>query len=1141
MPFLHRALVYTLFLCSGATALVYQVAWTRSLSLIFGASHQAIAIVLGSFMAGLALGGFVLGRRSARLTRPLRVYGLLEFGVAGFALALPAILALINRVYVGAASNIGEVNGTVNALRVALAFGAVVLPTFFMGGTLPVLTSLLVRHHEDFSGRLSWLYAINTFGAVAGACVAGFVLLPRLGVSGSIHAAVAVNIAIALLAMVVDSRLPSAATGPAPGSAGAETRPSTHGALESEPALRLAYWGTALAGAAALALEVLWTRALAVSAGTTTYAFTVMLAAFLTGIALGSAAHAAVPLRRIAIGLQFGVVMALLGVCAAATSQLIPRLPQVSVDLNQRLYADAQGVRTWTTLALSFAVMLAPCFLMGVAFPLAGQARLRLKRSFGASVGDLVGLNTLGCIVGSMLAGFVLIPFIGLQRGMLAACAAYTAYGLLVLAAHAWGRAPRARFFAIPLALACAAGACVAAALVPRWDPRSLGAFRNNTIAAYVDKDGKPNVRAVTDLSNILYYKEGNGSIVSVLETDGQRSFIVMGKVEATDSLTDVQHEFLLGHLPVLLHPDPKSALVIGLGAGITLGGVCAYDTLDSIELVEIEKAVLGVARQFSDVNGDALSDPRLKITLQDGRNHLLTTSRTYDVITADPIHPWAAGSAYLYTTEYYKLAAARLNQGGVMAQWLPLYELSEAHVKSVIASFASAFKDVTAWQTAYDLVLIGRDAPAPMNLADLERRMASPRAAVQLTRAGLGNALSFVSELTLDDAALREYIRGARVNTDDNLYLEFSTPLTLGTRKVDAIIRSIDSRRASQRSVLGSVTPPFATEGEAEVTLAAYRRAKTETVALQIAHQQAVSDQSGRAFIPIAQRLAAVLEYAPDYSRAKSLLSAAKSYMGIGLVRAGRLGEAAPLLEEALRLDPTNYGAAMELATILIAAGRPDEGVQRLRALRPYLPMHSGLYLNLGAGLLAMGKPDEAATAIGALLALEPENARAHHDLGVVMARWGKGEEALASFETAVRLSPRNPDFRADYAVALAGAKRHASAVRVLRAGLRHEPDNPRLNARLAWILATAPDDSIRGGAEALRLAEKANAATGSAIPQVLDILAAAQAEMGRHAEAATTARRAAALADQQNAAPLAAAIRARLSVYEAGKPFRE
>lgn len=1138
---LFRSLVYTLFLCSGATALIYQVAWTRSLSLIFGASHQAIAIVLGSFMAGLALGGFVLGRRSAKLNRPLRVYGLLEFGVAGFALALPAILALINRVYVGAASNIGEVNGTVNALRVALAFGAVVLPTFFMGGTLPVLTSLLVRSHEDFSGRLSWLYAINTFGAVAGACAAGFVLLPNLGVSGTIHAAFAVNIAIALLAIVIDSRLPSSAAGRGAGVAEAGAGLPARGALESEAALRLAYWGTALAGASALALEVLWTRALAVSAGTTTYAFTVMLAAFLTGIALGSAAHAAMPLRRVPIGLQFGAVMALLGVCAAATSQLIPRLPQVSVDMNQRLYSDAQGVRTWTTLALSFAVMLVPCFLMGVAFPLAGQARLRLKRSFGASVGDLVGLNTLGCIAGSMLAGFVLIPFIGLQRGMLAACAAYTAYGLLVLAAHAWGRAPRVRWVAVPLALACAVGACAAAALIPRWDPRSLGAFRNNTIAAYVDKDGKPNVRAVTDLSNILYYKEGNGSIVSVLETDGQRSFIVMGKVEATDSLTDIQHEFLLGHLPVLLHPDPKSALVIGLGAGITLGGVCAYDTLDRIELVEIEKAVLGVARQFSDVNGDALNDPRLKITLQDGRNHLLTTRTSYDVITADPIHPWAAGSAYLYTTEYYKLAAARLNAGGVMAQWLPLYELSEAHVKSVIASFASAFKDVTAWQTAYDLVLIGRDAPAPMNLADLERRMASPRAAVQLTRAGLGNALSFVSELTLDDAALREYIRGARVNTDDNLYLEFSTPLTLGTRQVDAIIRSIDSRRANQRSVLGSVSPPFATEGEAEVTLAAYRRAKSETVALQITHQQAVSDQTGRAFIPIAERLAAVLAYAPEYSRAKSLLSAAKAYMGIGLVRAGRLGDAAPLLEEALRLDPTNYGAAMELATILIAAGRPDEGVERLRALRPLMPMHSGLYLNLGAGLLAAGKPNEAATAIDALLTLEPENARAHHDLGVVMARWGKPERALTSFEKAVRLSPRNPEFRANYAVALAGAKRHADAVRVLRAGLRLEPENPRLNARLAWGLATAPDGELRDGAEALRLAEKANAATNSSVPQVLDILAAAQAELGRFGEAAMTARKAADIADKMGAAPLATQIRSRIALYDAKQPARD
>jgi spermidine synthase len=968
-----RLLVHALFLLSGATALVYQVTWVRNLSLIFGASHQATSIVLASFMAGLALGGAAAGRRAGSLARPLRGYGWLEIGIALSALALPLLLRGIDAAYVAAAQRAGEVTLAVTLMRIALSFAALALPTFLMGATLPVLVQFSVDRSGELGPRLGWLYGINTLGAAAGAITAGFALIPALGVWRTQLAAVAVNLAVGAAALLADARLRGAAVRPAAAASepAAEPAPSPAHAF----ALRLAFLGTAVAGACALALEVLWTRAIAIAVGGTVYSFTVMLAAFLVGIWLGSWLQAALPLRRVGVATQMGATLVAIGVASWLVSTLIPRLPQLMVELNFSIYADLQRVRPGTTLLVAFAVMLVPCVFMGVAFPLAGRARALLRAGTGEPVGDTVGLNTLGSIAGSLAAGFVLIPRLGLQDGMLLAGALDVAWGSLVLAAALAAGASLSRGLAFGAALAAAAGALALPFLAPAWNVDLLGAFASTQMRRYVRAGGRVDVAGALGGHRLLYFAEGRTSTISVVERRGHRSILVNGRAEASDFLPDLQVEYLLGHVPMLLHPAPRSALVVGLGAGITLGAVAAHPDPERITLVEIEPVVLGGTRRFSDLNDAALDDPRLEIVFQDGRNFLKTTPRRFDVITSDPIYPWNAGSGYLYTTEYYALAAARLAEGGVMCQWWPASDLSNDDFRALVRSFAAAFAHTTLWQSTYDVVLIGSNRPIRVDPAELARRIAQPGVARQLARVGLDAPLPFLAEFALDDAGVRRYIEGAPWNTDDNLYLEFSSPLAIGAAVGPSNVLSIDAYRTNPAAILARPEPLFASREEAKSTLARYQAAKQATSRIFFGARSDHFARVSESLPDASRRLRAILRDLPEYGPARVQLANNLAQIAVRRLEQDRPQEALAEAQESVELvgDAQSHHV---LGTALARLGRPDEAIPHFEAALGLRPWYWLAYAELAGAYHRSGRTPDAIRTLREGLAIEPDNA---------------------------------------------------------------------------------------------------------------------------------------------------------------------
>lgn len=812
MQHLKLVSVGFLFLLSGAAALIYQVVWVRSLALVFGGTHLAVTTVLAVFMAGLALGSWLIGKRVDTQRRPLRVYGVLEIGIALSALLAVRLISGFPSLYAALAPGRDTDPLLLTLLRVLLSAAALIVPTTLMGGTLPVLAAFAARSASSLGARLSLLYGVNTLGAAAGAAVAGFYLLPFHGVTVALAAAVAVNVAAGAGALLLALRVPDAAlSAPEPDPAPRDGREVPDG--KRNAAAMFVLIGAGVSGFCALSYEVLWTRVLTMIIGTSVYGFTIMLIAFLTGIAGGSQLYTMLAARlaasrtglRLMIGL-FGVVQVLIGVSAFFVSLHIRDLPLHALVLRgwiASLGMDSFQARQWANLFIAFSVMLVPALCMGFAFPLAGDIIARARNEVGRAVGAVLSVNTIGAILGAAASGFLLIYLFGVERSLQMIMAINAAWGLLVVARLHRSPAPAAAVGAVSLAvllfLAFDSGS------LRIWDAKFFAVFRNNQPEAF---DTRDKIRDAVENTRVLFSDEGVNATISVIKVrgGGDQALLVNGKVVASNTPQDRQCQLTLGHLPLLLHRDPKKVLVVGLGTGMTLGAVSVHQRVEELTLVEMEPHVLPAARTFGAYNHQVLDDPKLRIVINDGRNHLLTTTDRYDVITADPIHPWTQGSGYLYTSEYFKLAAERLRPGGIMCQWLPIYEMQVEDLRSVAATFASRFRYTLAWLTHYDAELIGSNEPILLDEQVLARRIAEPAVAADLAQVMMGTPRDLLSFFLMGTAGLERFAAGGTVNTDDNLKLEFSAPLSIADRSV--VGRNVASLQPYRENVLAYLEP---------------------------------------------------------------------------------------------------------------------------------------------------------------------------------------------------------------------------------------------------------------------------------------------------------------------------------------------
>ncbi len=773
-------IVHAIAVFSGVAALIYEVVWTRRLTFVFGASIRAVSAVLAAYMAGLALGALIASHkgRAGSTRRPLLAYAALEAGVAVAGWSVPTLIAWLRGVD-SMLYDDGAATGRLTAVRFALALVVVGAPAALMGATFP----LLVRRVPP--RNVATLYAANTLGAVIGTFFAGFYAIGELGVAGTERVAVALNLAVALAAALTHRFVPARE-----GEASA-----AHEALAEQPSIAptIVLASTTLVGVACIASEVLWSRALAFRfswLNNTTYTFPAMLGVVLAGVAFGSLAIAPVLARTRRPGLVYGALVSLAGVLVAVSALVATTRGGAPfgrpLDIANNLVVRRALANV---IAEAAAVVAAPAVLFGAAFPAAIRAATSRAPSARPLVARLYAASTAGAIAGSLLAAFVIVPRIGIARGILAVGAALAVTGLAVLS-----RAPDA--LRRHRAMMVVSVLCALAAV--RWR-----------------LPARPQLTA--DNAPVVFYEEGPTATVTVARAhDGYLRIDVDGVPVAGTSPTMLTDQKSLAHVPMLLVDRPRRALTVGFGSGGTSHSYLLHDRLDAVHAVEIAPEMLHGAPYLTASNHGLLArrDPRYRVVLDDARSYLAHTQSTYDIIATDCTDLRYRSNANLYDLEYFRYTRARLSPGGVVAVWLPVGGLSRAMFKVALRTFGEVFSDfIVTWPNGYPshyVVLVGWRDRRALRWDRLSSRMAAPRIADDLREISLADPAKMLSTVLADGRSLRAALADAPINTEDRPVLEFQAPLQGYSPRasVDNLEFLLD-HRASARAMLEDELPP--------------------------------------------------------------------------------------------------------------------------------------------------------------------------------------------------------------------------------------------------------------------------------------------------------------------------------------------
>lgn len=1003
---------------SGAAALVYQVVWVRLFGLVLGHTVASSSIVLAAFMCGLALGAWAAGRLRLTPTTSLARYAALEILIGAFAVALPAALSLFEPALAWAYAD-GDLPVQFIAVRAALSFVLLGVPAAAMGATFPLAVSWLVgrEQHEHsvapdavVNGAGS-LYAINTAGAAAGAVAAGFWLIPSYGARATTWTAVALNLAAAAGALWLLGRRHAPATAPPRSSKRSRGRAST-----LEPRLALASMVAALSGFGALVFEVTWTRLIAMIIGPTTYAFAIMAASFIVGIAAGS---------KIGVRLARSVPRRLPWLCVmlmvAATGTLVAAwFTALQVPLLVAGYVNS--IPAFGPLFLRETVVLglaltASSMAFGAAFALALAAASPAADSAASAARDasrVYTANTIGAVAGALAAGFFLIPRFGVEITFL-----HTGR-LLIAAGAAFAVASGFRLW-IPrtsAAMMAVTGVMLFAATfaLPEWNRAWLA----GGIYKYARGVDVEEMAIGLRGGRLEYYKEGAAGTVSVKTVGGTRSLAIDGKVDASNG-GDMLAQRLLGLLPTLAHGNPRSVLVIGLGSGVTAGAVIASQTIDRLDIAEISPEVIEASSLFERENGDVLRAPGVRLLVGDGRTHMQLTSRQYDVIVSEPSNPWMAGVAALFTHEFFVAARERLTPGGIFCQWTHTYELDPEDLRSIVRTFASVFPNGTMWLVGDgDLLLIGVEGDdRERAVRNIDKGSRDPSVAMVLEQAGVPRESAPFFLLSLyagGPAELGSFGRGAALQIDDRMDLEYTAARAMyappegsaprlremadrATRPV-AVASALAAARAHDWIVRGRVALKAEAFGMAHES---FRRA----AALDPGSVEAL--RGGASAAAPMGGLAEEIDWLRDRGVEAPRNSAVRIALSYALAMSGDMNAAMAAAVQANQIDGESADALEQLASILADVG-DSAGLQPVaEALVARFPDRADSRYYNATSLFLRDRMAEAQEETSRLLAMNPKHARGHNLRGILCATAKDLTCARAAFEASLRLNPRD------------------------------------------------------------------------------------------------------------------------------------
>lgn len=754
------SIILLFFVLSGASSLLYQVVWVRLLSLFFGSDVYSATITLSVFMAGLALGSRLAGLVGDRVRNPLLVYGALEILTGVAALFVPHILTSFQSVYQQIYNNdFDTAPWLYHGFRAAVAAATLIVPTTLMGATLPLLVRYTASREADLGQRAGSLYAVNTAGALMGALVTGFVLLPLFGVAHTVVLGVAVNLLIGTCS--VGLSLSDAARRPT-------TRPkiTTSQAVPRSRGRGVVLLVIALSGMASLGLEIIWMRVLVQSFSATVYAFTIMLACFLFGIYYGSLRASRVVDRAADLGRSLGLLELGIAVSVTALAVVSYFAPSVFGSLVWGLTGVLRGqfavASVLAQIIIASILILGPTTMLGATFPIAVKLYTPDIRFRARGAGNVYAANTAGAIIGAILGGFVVLPAFGTLGGMIVIAAVFLVAGLLAMSASA---GPLWASLMKPAPVLCLGVTIPLAAVALQLPPRTV-------INYDLQKSYHP---------TMVYHGEGIANTVDIVRNErGDTIMSLNGNVEADTSLIQRRHFVLKAYLPLLLQKDPKDVAVVGLGLGITLRSTARFPTVRHIRVVELSTDIVRAHQFLKDITGDILANPIVALRIDDGRNFMAMSHETFDMITADPIHPRITGVGYLYTREYYNTIKARLNPGGTVTQWMPMYNISRKSFDVAFRTFAEVFPNSSFWYVRGHGLFVATDGPLKIDCQRLVQNFNAPKVKADFASVDISSPEQFLGYMLMDREHIAQYLarnQESEINTDDNALLEYRTP----------------------------------------------------------------------------------------------------------------------------------------------------------------------------------------------------------------------------------------------------------------------------------------------------------------------------------------------------------------------------
>lgn len=1006
------ALIYLLFFCSGLSGLVYQVIWVRAFGNVFGNTVYSASLVVAVFMLGLGCGSYVVGRWSDRQygAAPgslLRMYGYAELAIAAFGLLISLALPHLGQLSVLTTSYTRDAAGwyTVSAASYAsrtLVAALLLLPiTALMGGTL----SLLIRHfvrdqpeHETWS--IAALYAVNTAGAAAGCFLTDFWFVPAMGLLLTQMVAVGLNVLAGAGALMLAARGPLAAAGRASGvsEAGGEQQPGASLVVPTGVVL-------ALSGFAALGLEIVWFRHVAILLGAFRAVFSLLLTVILIGIGLGSLAAAALQRRKawqesplpavrwllVVQGLM--VVSTLVGMATADVAKIDAALAAMPPQAQGTL--SAVLAELWFNVAPMLSEVAVPALLMGFSFPLANTMTQRAARSVGRRAGALYLANTAGAVAGALTAGFVLLPRLGIQNSVavLALVAAASLVPLFIAARRIVSdtggpRGPKPRV----LPYFAAAVAMSAASLV-WWQ-----SLPSDAIITHAVPQLEPGERR-------LALSEGLTEVIAVTDVAGKgRRLLTNGHPMSATWPLSQRYMRALAHLPLLSMERPTSVLVIGFGVGNTTHAATLHPSVEQVEVADLSPGVLSHASYFDAVNRGVLADRRVQVYVNDGRHHLLMRPEAaFDLITLEPPPIGYAGVSALYSREFYELARARLKPGGYVSQWLPVYQVPASSTLAMIRAFLDVFPQAVLVSGAgTDLLLLGTTASSlELDPFALERQLAERvEVRADLQRFDLATVREIVGTFVGSARTLQTATQAVSPVTDDRPIQEYGVrsliaPDTTGLTAMADLARVADW---CPRCYENGQPAPVAAGLDLYLALLGVSYSAPPAQFLRLRNLPPGERQvAGSAY------LGSVL---PESAAVHNLI-------GVALASQGALDEATAEFRLALALAPDDPATRWHLGTALASRGALDEALGHLLRAVELEPANGPAHYDLARVLLQVERIDEAIVHLTNAATLMPDSMEVRNDLGVALAARGRDEEAMVQFEAALQLRPDNADAR--------------------------------------------------------------------------------------------------------------------------------